>query len=1122
MKRKTNYLARAAMMLLLAVLGAIETWAQSSVVTVGSTDRASSYLPSYPNNTYSLSQQIYTKDEIGKKGKITSIAFYNYEAGSSRSYDIYLSHTSKSTFDSATDWVKVAAADKVFSGTVTLGSKWTTIDFDTPFEYDGTRNLILTVDDNTGKDTGSNYSIGAYDASGNQALYYYKMFGTPVNLDPTQSVTEEGTVYSRKNGIKLCFETYPKPYQLEAPEIGNVSAQIQCSLRGGATAWNLRYRKVAGIGEEEQRWVAYNDLTVRSYTIEELIPATKYEAQVQAVFAGDNLSDWTEPLVFTTNCCPVEEQSEITYILRHNNYAGWYNYAVQIMDVTDANNPVEAAYLHAPSYQTYKGTITLCSDHKYQVNWIYDAEHEIYNDHYSFTLLYDNGDELYTMNYYEAPEETATLTTFVMDDGDFDYVMPTQLTADETWQDATLGWTQAGDAKQWLVSYSKNPDFDPDEPEEDCIVLAEENPFVLSELEENTTYYYAVRAVELEDVEEATAPQLNGQRSSQKVRILKNGKIKVKVGDTWVTKSIKKLSRSKIRKILRSCDSKSRPKVVRCIRKWTDDKKQKMDIELPKPRGSEVRYVDKYKVMGDEGTDVPLADLKSRVLKGNPEGIKKHTVSITSETTPGGFDNVIFIAAKKGSEVAFVMSQGKTGATHEPYAVGWISNKKLGISKVEEIEDKTKVPDEKLKQLLDENQRYEVKQPIETKMTKKVVEANDDTEGADGRPMKPTEGTGEDGVLFIRHNTDGGGYLRVQEAKVVAPNEVKEWTAVELPEGQRKHTLNDVPAGKTVLVKSEPVYEDGTKGPNSPIATVIIPSEEVAPLPGKFSVAADRQVYFSKGNLNGWRWEDDWSLAGRQYTMKGNANMGDSGYPADEVDLYAWSTQDNYFGTYYGYGETDENTVARFQGPFAEWGESEGVTLLMGSGWRTPSAAEWRYVLNERPNAASLKATATVVGVKGLILLPDEWTAPSGITVADGGTYADEQLTALEKAGAVFLPAAGKMNDGLSVDEVGSSGYYWSSTPSDEKKAGSENEAYIMSFSSLEKIALSIVSRRIGGAIRLVMPVGASSPSAIQETTATPTRHTDNNWYDLSGRKLTGKPSQKGLYINNGKVYVIK
>ncbi len=30
------------------------------------------------------------------------------------------------------------------------------------------------------------------------------------------------------------------------------------------------------------------------------------------------------------------------------------------------------------------------------------------------------------------------------------------------------------------------------------------------------------------------------------------------------------------------------------------------------------------------------------------------------------------------------------------------------------------------------------------------------------------------------------------------------------------------------------------------------------------------------------------------------------------------------------------------------------------------------------------------------------------------------------------------------------------------------------------------------------------------------------DWYDLKGRKLSGKPSSKGIYINNGKKAVIK
>lgn len=32
----------------------------------------------------------------------------------------------------------------------------------------------------------------------------------------------------------------------------------------------------------------------------------------------------------------------------------------------------------------------------------------------------------------------------------------------------------------------------------------------------------------------------------------------------------------------------------------------------------------------------------------------------------------------------------------------------------------------------------------------------------------------------------------------------------------------------------------------------------------------------------------------------------------------------------------------------------------------------------------------------------------------------------------------------------------------------------------------------------------------------------DHSWYDMSGRKLSGKPAQRGLYIMGGKKVVIK
>jgi hypothetical protein len=100
---------------------------------------------------FSLTQQIYSADEIGSAGYITDIAFYNDGAEKFRTYDFYLKNTTKNTFSNATDWEAVTDADKVFGGSVTMAAyDWTIITLDTPFAYDGTSNLLLVSDDNSG------------------------------------------------------------------------------------------------------------------------------------------------------------------------------------------------------------------------------------------------------------------------------------------------------------------------------------------------------------------------------------------------------------------------------------------------------------------------------------------------------------------------------------------------------------------------------------------------------------------------------------------------------------------------------------------------------------------------------------------------------------------------------------------------------------------------------------------------------------------------------------------------------------------------------------------------------------------------------------------------------------
>ena len=191
----------------------VATFVQS--IEIGQSETTNNYLPSYNYYKYSLTQQIYTADEIGTAGTITSIAFYNEGAEKTRNYDFYLKPTTKSSFSSKTDWITVAESDKVFSGSVTMAANaWTFITFSTPFEYDGTSNLVLVADDNTNAWTSSPHmACSVFNTSLSQAIYYWD---DNTNFNPLSPPTSAGSsgwggspndVLSVKNHILMCIET---------------------------------------------------------------------------------------------------------------------------------------------------------------------------------------------------------------------------------------------------------------------------------------------------------------------------------------------------------------------------------------------------------------------------------------------------------------------------------------------------------------------------------------------------------------------------------------------------------------------------------------------------------------------------------------------------------------------------------------------------------------------------------------------------------------------------------------------------------------------------------------------------------------------------------------------------
>ena len=177
-------------------------------IEIGTDYSTHNYLPTFNYYNYSMTEQIYTADEIGMAGTINSIAFYNEGAEKTRTLDFYLKATTKNSFSSKTDWITVSASDKVFSGEVTLvANTWSFVNFTTPFEYDGTSNLVLVVDDNTGSYTSSPHlACSVYNANGNQTIYIYSD-GTNYNpASPTTSQSSNYATLSVKNHILMGIE----------------------------------------------------------------------------------------------------------------------------------------------------------------------------------------------------------------------------------------------------------------------------------------------------------------------------------------------------------------------------------------------------------------------------------------------------------------------------------------------------------------------------------------------------------------------------------------------------------------------------------------------------------------------------------------------------------------------------------------------------------------------------------------------------------------------------------------------------------------------------------------------------------------------------------------------------
>lgn len=267
-----------------------------------------------------------------------------------------------------------------------------------------------------------------------------------------------------------------------------------------------------------------------------------------------------------------------------------------------------------------------------------------------------------------------------------------------------------------------------------------------------------------------------------------------------------------------------------------------------------------------------------------------------------------------------------------------------------------------------------------------------------------------------------------------------------------------------------------------------------------FSVGPTQLATFASGNLQATYTDGTWTwgFAPNQYTTLFNSgdtknlafshDTGEYTGGSGTIDLFCWVAENSGLTgevQKYGiYSSSNNATYGTGESLKADW----GTTIDNKGTWRTPSKDEFYWLFTRRIGDIHNRHMSTINGVKasyakgivngfnGIIIFPDNYTHPGGVTLPenvngvkvsfDGNNYSEDEWEEMENNGAVFLPATDyRIDDGSSTVWGGKNCVlYWASNGY-EKNTG---QAYRLNGTSNNFSVNDYTDRKRGMAVRLI------------------------------------------------------
>ncbi len=347
--------------LVLCAIAAIPAFAQETL-TVYDGDATNAYVPVYGfyADAYNKCEFIMPADDLSdmQGGTITKLTWFLAtvpDAVWGGNFQVYVKEVAETTC--TTSFLGTEGATLVYEGPLDGTSGTLTIEFANDYTYEGGNLMFAVYQTATG--TYKSASFAGTAVTGGAVSNY--------NYSSLEGVTA-GTV--RDFLPKTEFEYLPasgviyKPKNIQATELTPNSAVITWDAGAAETSWGVEYKKAA-----DEEWTSLGTVTEKTVTLDALQNATQYEVRVKAI-VPEGESNWATA-TFVTPGCEESDMGEVEYVLTDTYGDGWNGGGKLQVLYAGTNQVVQEINLPSGTGNNYlEGSFMLCYGVEYDLVWV--------------------------------------------------------------------------------------------------------------------------------------------------------------------------------------------------------------------------------------------------------------------------------------------------------------------------------------------------------------------------------------------------------------------------------------------------------------------------------------------------------------------------------------------------------------------------------------------------------------------------------------------------------------------------------------------------------------------------------------------------------------------------------